>query len=485
MAPNASQTKFSLKLMVNKEEKRVIFAEADSNFVDTLFSIMTLPMATIVRLLRKLPDGTLKPIGSLNNLYQSLLDLSMNCMSAEENKWMLLNPRTSSHDTYRTLKLNINDEEPTKFFICQDILCSRCSGPCFSTCNLAKCKCGKTMNLEMKYEELNGNMTGGVFVSDLTSYIVTDDLRVMPNSPDFIVQLLCELGVTDVSSLEEKSFGIGIDQILNLLEGALLFKHPLTYLVFPSSPIARDLLNPRQETSVNHLTRNESFETLKNFKVKVTMQKSTSKFLFAEADSDFVEFLFGFLQIPLGTMIGDLMDGTCCIENLNNMFKSISNMSVGEGIKSDELKNMLLRPQLVHTNLSVNQIFPLSVLCASKSYCHIYEEKGTTFAYLTPSVGKNRFGYMFRECSLKDSRVEGQYLKAFAKFMLTDDLVVTASSSFSSITMLGTLKIPLNDFEVHTVSIGIEEGLEILDASLMSVSPMTDSILKKITEAQN
>ncbi|MFS7917986.1 hypothetical protein Hanom_Chr03g00195701 [Helianthus anomalus] len=307
----------------------------------------------------------------------------------------------------------------------------------------------------------------------------------MPNSQDLIVQLLCELGITDVSSLEDKSFGIGIDQILNLLEGALLFKRPLTYLVFPSSPIARDLLSPRQETSVNHLTRNETFETLKSFKLKVTIQKSTSKFLFAEADSDFVEFLFGFLQIPLGIMIGDLMDGTCCIENLNNMFKSISNLSVGEGIKSDELKNLLLRPQLVHTNLLVNQIFPLSVLCASKSYCHIYGEKGTVFASLTPSIEKYRLGHMFRECYLKDSRVEGRYLKPFAKFMLTDDLFVTASSSFSLITTLGKLKIPLNGFEVHTLSIAIEEGLEILDASLMSVSALTDSILKKITEAQN
>ncbi|KAM0036819.1 hypothetical protein Hdeb2414_s0014g00430841 [Helianthus debilis subsp. tardiflorus] len=390
MAPNASQTKFSLKLVINKEEKRVIFAEADNNFVDTLFSIMTLPMATIIRLLRKLPDGTLKPIGSLNNLYQSLLDISINCMSAEENKWMLLNPRTSSHDTCRKLKLNINDEEPTKYFICQDIMCSRCSDACFSTCNLAKCKCGKTMNQEIKYEDLTGNMRGegigGVFVSDLSSYIVTDDLRVMPNSPDSIVQLLCELGITDVSCLEEKQFGIGLDQILNLLAGALLFKHPMTYLVFPTPPIARLLLDPRQETSVNHLTSNETFETLKSFKLKVTMQKSKSKFLFAEADSDFVEFLFGFLQIPLGTMIGDLMDGTSCIENLNNMFKSISSMSVGEGIKSDELKNMLLRSPLVHTNLSVNQIFPLSVLCAPKSYCHSYREKGTMVAYLTPSV---------------------------------------------------------------------------------------------------
>ncbi|MFS7900778.1 hypothetical protein Hanom_Chr00s138005g01817981 [Helianthus anomalus] len=140
---------------------------------------------------------------------------------------------------------------------------------------------------------------------------------------------------------------------------------------------------------------------------------------------------------------------------------------------------MLLRPHLVHTNLSVNQIFPPSILCASKSYCHSYMESGTMVAYLTPVEKDNRLWHKFCECSLKDSRVEGQYLKAFAKFMLTDDLFVTASSSFSSITMPGKLKIPLNDFEVHTVSIGIEEGLEILHASLMSVLALTDSILKK------
>ncbi|KAJ0805892.1 hypothetical protein HanPI659440_Chr02g0083471 [Helianthus annuus] len=72
MASNTSQPKFSIKLMVHKVEKRVIFAEVHSDFVNTLFSIMTLPIATIVRLLRKRHGEKLKRIGSLNNLYQSL-----------------------------------------------------------------------------------------------------------------------------------------------------------------------------------------------------------------------------------------------------------------------------------------------------------------------------------------------------------------------------------------------------------------------------
>ncbi|XP_076954913.1 uncharacterized protein LOC143629558 [Bidens hawaiensis] len=222
MHPNSSRSKFSLKLLVHKEEKRVIFAEED-NFVDTLFSIMTLPMATIVRLLRKHRNEKLTAIGCLNNLYQSLLDLSTNCMSAEENKWWLLNPITSSHDVCRKLKLNINDEEPTKHFICPDFSCIR---GCFfdtcliSTCDLARCRhCGKIMNREVEYEDstVDDDSDDGVFVSTLTTFIVTDDLRVIPNSPGSSSLLLCEVGIIDVSSLDNMSFYFGVDQVINLV----------------------------------------------------------------------------------------------------------------------------------------------------------------------------------------------------------------------------------------------------------------------------
>ncbi|KAD4179865.1 hypothetical protein E3N88_28456 [Mikania micrantha] len=193
--------------MVHKDEKRVIFAEADSNFVDTLFSIMTLPLATIVRLLHKVPDEKLKPIGSLSNLYQSLLDLSTNCFSSEENKWLMLNPKTVAHDTCRKLKLNINDEEPTEYYTCEDIDCSRRNGARFSTCNLARCiYCGKMMNKRINYEDTTvvDNGCSGVFASDLTSFMVTDDLRVISNSPGSMVQFLCEVGIPAYARNDER-----------------------------------------------------------------------------------------------------------------------------------------------------------------------------------------------------------------------------------------------------------------------------------------
>ncbi|KAJ0786793.1 hypothetical protein HanOQP8_Chr02g0075371 [Helianthus annuus] len=467
MASNTSQPKFSIKLMVHKVEKRVIFAEVHSDFVDTLFSIMTLPIATIVRLLRKRHGEKLKRIGSLNNLYQSLLDLPMNCLSSKENKWMLLNPRTSSHDLCRKLTVNINDQEPTKYFICQDFNCilRLFSTTYASTCNLAICShCGKMMNREVKYEDLTvkDDSDGGVFVYNLTTFIVTDDLRVIPNSPGSSIQLLCELGITDVSCLDNISFNIGVDQIFNLLEGALASKNPLTCMVFPGSHYIQGLGVSRGEPLVKNLTKVTTANSSSTLKLKVTMQKSTAKFLFAEGDYDFVEFVFGFLEIPLGTVIGKLLNGASIFLSLNNLFSSISSLGVGDYIKSNELKNMLLEPHLVQKNVSVNQIFPVTAVSSLSgvysSYCHSYLKQGTFFASLTRSkMSKNYEREEFHDIRFKDSRINGRYLNAPAKFMLTDDLVITPLSSFSSITTLGKLKVPLNDIEVHELSIGIDE----------------------------
>ncbi|MFS7914549.1 hypothetical protein Hanom_Chr02g00154751 [Helianthus anomalus] len=491
MASNTSQPKLSIKLMVHKVEKRVIFAEVHSDFVDTLFSIMTLPIATIVRLLRKRHNEKLKRIGSLNNLYQSLLDLPMNCLSSKENKWMLLNPRTSSHDLCRKLTLNINDQEPTKYFICQDFSCIRLYSTGYaSTCNLAICSnCGKTMNRETKYEDLTvkDDSDGGVFVYNLTTFIVTDDLRVIPNSPGSSIQLLCELGITDVSCLDNISFNIGVDQIFNLLEGALASKNPLTCMVFPGSHYIQGLGVSGGEPLVKNLTKVTTANSSRRLKLKVTMRKSTTKFLFAEGDYDFVEFLFGFLEIPLGTVIGKLLNGASIFLSLNNLFSSIFSLGVGEYIKSNELKNMLLQPQLVQKYLSVNQIFPVTAESSLLgSYCHSYSKQGSFFASLTRfKMPKKYEREEFNDVRFKDSRINGRYLNAPAKFMLTDDLVITPLSSFSSITTLGKLKVPLNDIEVHELSIGIDEGVEILDASLRSFEAFTESILKRIIKVKN
>ncbi|KAJ9550994.1 hypothetical protein OSB04_015039 [Centaurea solstitialis] len=447
----SKEVKISLKVMVHKEKNKVIFAEADSSFVDTLFSIMTLPMATIVRLSKKYSDGNSKALASLKTLHQGLVDFPTSYLSAEESKFMMLNPRTSSYDLRRKLKLNVDDTEPMKFFTCPNNYCNYYCKQ-FSLVNFVKCGCGNLMSRDNNYNVGVSGDDGGVFVPNLTTFIVTDDLCVKPNTSDVSIQLIRDLGFA-ACQLEERSIDIGRKEILILVNAALLYKYPLTYLVFHNVQPIEGSVSPKLGTL--NLTGNEKDTNLKTMMLKLSLQKSTSKFLFAEAEEDFVDFLFGFLEIPLGTLIGKLMNGSTSSMCMNNLFASISNMDVGRWIKSQHLKDMLIQPMLEWKYVSANQLFPLNV---SKSFSYsIY--------------------------TLKDPRVEQRFLKSHGtKFMLTDDLVVTPLSSISVIAMLNKLKVPLIDVEQHAVSIGIEQGLKILMASLKSNTALTDALLGEILE---
>ncbi|XP_024959049.1 uncharacterized protein LOC112500020 [Cynara cardunculus var. scolymus] len=498
-ATSANEDNISLRVMVHKQENKVIFAEADSNFVDTLFSLMTLPMATIVRLMKKCHDQNLKALGSFTNLYQSRMDLSLSHFSKEESKFMMLNPRTSSFDHCRKLQLKIDDTEPiANYFICRNVSCSQRVGPFFSTCNFDRCSyCGALMDRESKYEASTVHNTGqvacfdgSVFVCDGLTFIITDDLRVMPKTSDSNILLLGGLGITDASQLEERTLDNSLQQILTLLKSALLFKNPLTELVFPGTHHSRYLVDQSQGSSVQNLVSNETGTNAKKMKLKVALQKSTSKFLFAEADEDFVELVFGFLEIPLGTVIRKLkMNGSTSIDGFGNLFTSISNMKVGNHIKSHDLKDMLLNPQLEQKSISQHQIFPLNVANSSQDHqgrcAHRPCSKKTwrrnstkrhliKLSYSSQSIPQT---IISDTTESKDSRVQESFLKASVKFMVTDDLVITPLSFVSAIAVLNKLNVLVDDVEEHELSIGGEEGVKILEAGLRSSSTLSDALL--------
>ncbi|KAJ9550834.1 hypothetical protein OSB04_014879 [Centaurea solstitialis] len=465
------QEKISLKVLFPKGHNKVIFAETDNNFVDALFSIVALPLGTIVRILGKSPDQRLNPLVSLQNLHKSLVELPACYLSAEESKFMMLNPRTSIsiHDCFRHLKLKIDDTEPTKHFICENEGCNPKSRSYFSTCSGARCHhCLKEMTREIKYDLSFDPTQGGALVPDPKTFIVTDDLFVIPNTLDAGLRLLCDRGFTDASHLEERTIDIGREQMLILLRAALVLKYPLTYLVFHTiHPIG---------TPVRSLTSNEEDRSLKTMTLKLTLQKSTSKFLFAEAGEDFVDFLFGFLEIPLGTIITELMNDKTYLESLENLYDSIYGMSFDQCIRWHYIKPMLTDPQLAWKYVSENQISPLYTSKVSSQINYLSSVLGGTMVQWA-NVSDSMYNLTF-----KDPRVEGRYVKKAMKFMITDDLIVTRFSTISAIAIMKESKVPLKDLEHHVVTIGIEEGLKILNASLKSRSIMTDVLLGPIIE---
>ncbi|KAI0489225.1 hypothetical protein KFK09_029067 [Dendrobium nobile] len=96
----------SIRLLIVKEQKRVVYAEARANFIDVLFSYLTLLLGNIVRLLDK-QSG----LGSLNRLYESIEQLDAKHLQTEACKEILLKPRSAAALICEKLKIkNIHDD---------------------------------------------------------------------------------------------------------------------------------------------------------------------------------------------------------------------------------------------------------------------------------------------------------------------------------------------------------------------------------------
>jgi hypothetical protein len=65
-------TNVRLKLFIDRRRYRVLFAEADKEFVDFLFSIFTLPVGAVTRTLKE--RGGM--VGSLPSLYRGIENMS-------------------------------------------------------------------------------------------------------------------------------------------------------------------------------------------------------------------------------------------------------------------------------------------------------------------------------------------------------------------------------------------------------------------------
>lgn len=211
-----SKDQIPLKLLIHKQQERVLYAEANSDFVDVLFSFLTLPMGTIVRFLSKHSNTTQPPaIGSFNNLYESIAGLEAQYFATEACKVMLLNTRNSAEAECRKLKINIDDIKPAEFFTCEDMCCIRNNMIAYvSNCSSGKCKnCSRFLNQKAYFTAATAENQQGVFVPPTTSFIITDDLSVLPNIPASTLEMLKNSGITDFGVLEERTLNLGYSEV--------------------------------------------------------------------------------------------------------------------------------------------------------------------------------------------------------------------------------------------------------------------------------
>lgn len=215
----AKSAKFSLKLLIDEEKNKVVLAEAGHDFVDVIFGLLTLPLGTSARLLEKHQKSP-QILGCYKNLNRSVSYMAIDDFETEACKCMLMYPKSTKEIHCRRIKLNIDDAPATKFFVCYNLYKGDSCSAAYSNFNTSRCSCGALMGHEVQMPEDNqvvgsiGNAVDGVFVRCRSSYIVTDDMKVMLNSIDEVVKVVNGLGYPSLGRLREMLIDVGSEEVL-------------------------------------------------------------------------------------------------------------------------------------------------------------------------------------------------------------------------------------------------------------------------------
>ncbi|XP_058095134.1 uncharacterized protein LOC131240728 isoform X2 [Magnolia sinica] len=464
-----------LKLLIDKEKNRVVFAESDTFFVDALFSFLTVPIATVVRLSSKKSN-----LGSMDALYESIENLHSRYLQTEAVKEMLLCPRSASEAQTKDVALNVN-AEVTTYYICENC---RFNGadPLISTVKNVRCRCGGAMIVKIVFRKSKPVVDGsdeGVFVKRTMRFMISDDLQVGPISTNACLSLLNELGVRDRAALEEKSVNVGTNEALHILRQLMVSNTPLTDVFLPK-PDALGNASGALKLYLEDIATDKK-DTGKKMSVKLLVSESKNKVLYAEATNDFLDLLFSFLTFPLGSIVKLLGPGSS-IRCLDNLYRSVEDLSRDDNcIISEECRAMLLDPKLsVHSGCD-NQLLPVVDTGPMTIDTSLFRECQVTsiprIVFLSPC---SAFHFINPKLSGAATECGGGFVKGpNTMLMVTDGLDVKPLSFISGIPILDRFDVPISDVQERVVSVGEEEALSLLKAALFSRTVLSDVFCQK------
>ncbi|KAL4388369.1 hypothetical protein GQ457_09G028930 [Hibiscus cannabinus] len=242
MAPPTTSTTVSLKLLIDTKEQRVLYAEAGKDFVDFLFNILTLPVATVIRLLTK--EGM---NGCVGNLYESVDNLGDEYIQPTATKDALLEPTYSLNMATGVPLLlpDIQSSTPQGFYRCSyghggyGKCCLYYTNDPTATCpscSRAMTSLATFVNPPNKVSTASPAANGGGFVKGVVTYTILDDLTVTPLSTISSITMLSKFDIKQVDALKEKVVNVGMDEGVELLKASLQSKTVLTDVFL--SPIA-------------------------------------------------------------------------------------------------------------------------------------------------------------------------------------------------------------------------------------------------------
>uniref|UniRef100_A0A2N9EFU7 SHSP domain-containing protein n=1 Tax=Fagus sylvatica TaxID=28930 RepID=A0A2N9EFU7_FAGSY len=209
-------------------------------------------------------------------------------------------------------------------------------------------------------------------------------------------------------------------------------------------------------------------------KLKLLIEKNSSKVVFAEARKEFVDFLFGHLQVPLGSIMGllsqyDMVDSAG--GSLSRVYESIKNLDPSFLEPNVNKESDFLRPK---PTFSSNTDTPELLL----NFVPPNTPIPIPTAVIVPATSKTVTVGSTSDITQQKPHTEKKetgYVRGVVTYMVMDDLMVKPMSSISGISLLNDLSIKdISSLQEKMVEVDLKKGLELVRASFYSTTVLTD-----------
>lgn len=197
---NEVEEKIPVKLMVSKSRKIICYAEARADFVNLLFSFLTIPLGFVVK---NTQEGSLE--GCIDQLWKSVKDLDQQYLRSNYHQEMLLNPKLFPGFCYNNSLLGT--EEASYYFVDTSMLTTDRS-------LISSDSSSKVIKLDVKDPKAHDNKDESAkgFLKEPAVFTVTDNLIVRPISPIFELSVLKDLNVP-VTDIEDHIVHVGKNEV--------------------------------------------------------------------------------------------------------------------------------------------------------------------------------------------------------------------------------------------------------------------------------
>ncbi|CAJ1802979.1 unnamed protein product [Sphenostylis stenocarpa] len=201
---------------------------------------------------------------------------------------MLLQPSNSMEGYCQNLKLNIDDTEPKSYYFCESWLKCIMNPPLVSTFRNQRRGCGKLLNRMMRSLDLPNLEIG--FVNEYASFLVSDDLYIMPNVFRAGANLFLKVGIEDMEKVEELTVDI-TKEVVDLLKFSLISRTPITDLILSKKNYLGNFIPINQnQFEIEKLPSGKGRQMVAKIQIRI----SNGKILFALAEEE--------LKVPLSDL---------------------------------------------------------------------------------------------------------------------------------------------------------------------------------------